>query len=107
MSPAPPFCYEGFDLDPERGLLTCRYSLGGRDFTEEITFGPGGNWDDPGGTQAARLVELTQLHQERRDLEAATRIQKSFLPSERPRVPEPITCCTSAANSMTTSTTST
>ena len=58
MSPAPPFCYEGFDLDPERALLTCRYSLGGRDFTEEITFGPGGNWDDPGVAQAARLICL-------------------------------------------------
>ena len=58
MSPAPPFCYEGFDLDPERGLLTCRYSLGGRDFTEEITFGPGGNWDDPAVAQAARLICL-------------------------------------------------
>src|SRR5205814_1210253 len=58
MSAAPPFCYEGFDLDPERGLLTCRYSLGGRDFTEKITFGPGGNWDEPGVAQAARLVCL-------------------------------------------------
>lgn len=35
--------------------------------------------------QAARTVELAQLHEERRDLEAATRIQKSFLPSERPK----------------------
>ena len=43
---------------PSRGLLTCRYSLGGRDFTEEITFGPGGNWDAPGVTQAARLICL-------------------------------------------------
>jgi len=35
--------------------------------------------------QAARTVELAQLHEERRDLEAATRIQKSFLPAERPK----------------------
>jgi hypothetical protein len=56
-----PFCYEGFDLDPGRGLLTCRYSLGGRDFAETVTFappGPGGNWDAPGVGQAARLICL-------------------------------------------------
>src|SRR5262249_61943730 len=48
--------------------------------------------DDPdvlvvAGTQAARALELAKLHQERRDLEAATQIQKSFLPAERPNVP--------------------
>jgi sigma-B regulation protein RsbU (phosphoserine phosphatase) len=37
--------------------------------------------------QAARTVELARLHEERRDLEAATRIQKSFLPAERPKRP--------------------
>jgi hypothetical protein len=37
-------------------------------------------------TQAAHAVELAQLHETRRDLEAATEIQKSFLPRERPRV---------------------
>jgi serine phosphatase RsbU (regulator of sigma subunit) len=35
----------------------------------------------------ARAVELATLYEERRDLEAATQIQKSFLPSERPVVP--------------------
>jgi serine phosphatase RsbU (regulator of sigma subunit) len=39
-------------------------------------------------TQAAHAVELAGLHQERRDLEAATHIQKSFLPSRRPQVPQ-------------------
>jgi serine phosphatase RsbU (regulator of sigma subunit) len=38
-------------------------------------------------TQAARAVELARLHKERRDLEAATEIQKSFLPDQRPDVP--------------------
>ena len=33
-------------------------------------------------------MELARLHQERRDLEAATQIQKSFLPAARPRVPQ-------------------
>lgn len=37
--------------------------------------------------QAARAVEMARLHHERRDLEAATQIQKSFLPDEHPRVP--------------------
>jgi serine phosphatase RsbU (regulator of sigma subunit) len=37
--------------------------------------------------QAARAVDLARLHEVRRDLEAATRIQKSFLPAERPKVP--------------------
>ena len=32
-------------------------------------------------------MELAWLHREQRDLEAATQIQKSFLPSERPAVP--------------------
>src|SRR5262249_21243326 len=35
--------------------------------------------------QAARAVELARLHEVRRDLEAATEIQKSFLPAERPQ----------------------
>ena len=39
-------------------------------------------------TQAATAVELAQLHKERRDLEAATQIQKSFLPAARPHVPQ-------------------
>ena len=39
-------------------------------------------------TQAAHAVELARLHQERRDLEAATQIQKSFLPATRPRLPQ-------------------
>jgi sigma-B regulation protein RsbU (phosphoserine phosphatase) len=37
--------------------------------------------------QAARALELARLHRELRDLEAATQIQKSFLPAERPAVP--------------------
>ena len=55
---APSFCYEGFDLDPGQGLLTCRYSLGDRAFAENISFGPAGPWDSPAVLQAARLVFL-------------------------------------------------
>jgi serine phosphatase RsbU (regulator of sigma subunit) len=36
---------------------------------------------------AARAVELAALHEELRDLEAASQIQKSFLPTERPPMP--------------------
>jgi serine phosphatase RsbU (regulator of sigma subunit)/pSer/pThr/pTyr-binding forkhead associated (FHA) protein len=35
---------------------------------------------------AARAIDLARVHQERRDLEAATQIQASFLPHERPRL---------------------
>ena len=37
--------------------------------------------------QAARAVELARLHEVKRDLDAATAIQHSFLPAERPRMP--------------------
>jgi serine phosphatase RsbU (regulator of sigma subunit)/pSer/pThr/pTyr-binding forkhead associated (FHA) protein len=37
-------------------------------------------------TQAARAVELARMHYELRELEAASKIQKSFLPAERPQV---------------------
>ena len=58
MSAHAPFTYKGFDLDPSRGLLTCRYEAGGRDFAERVGFGPGGRWDAPGVRAAARLVFL-------------------------------------------------
>lgn len=37
--------------------------------------------------QAARAIELARMHEELRDLEAANRIQHSFLPDGRPRAP--------------------
>jgi hypothetical protein len=58
VSPGQSFRYEGFDLDPDQGLLTCRYSLGGRDFAEKISFDPAGDWESPGVGQAARLICL-------------------------------------------------
>ena len=36
------FRYEGFAADAERGLLTCRYSLDGRAFSERVSLTPGG-----------------------------------------------------------------
>ena len=52
------FRYEGFATDPERGLLTCRYSLDGRDFAEWVSLSPGPRWDTPAARAAARLVFL-------------------------------------------------
>jgi hypothetical protein len=52
------FRYEGFATDPERGLLTCRYSLDGRDFVERVSLDQGPRWDTPAARAAARLVFL-------------------------------------------------
>jgi len=52
------FRYQGFATDPERGLLTCRYSLDGRDFVERVSLCPGPRWDSPAAQAAARLVFL-------------------------------------------------
>ena len=57
------FRYEGYDLEPAAGRLTCRYSLDGRAFAEVVTF-PGhaaadtDRWDDPTVDAAARWVFL-------------------------------------------------
>src|SRR5580700_11289538 len=52
------FRYAGFTADAERGLLTCRYSLDGREFTERVSLAPGPGWDSPAGRAAARIVYL-------------------------------------------------
>jgi len=52
------FRYEGFAADADRGLLTCRYSLDGREFTERVSLAPGPAWDSPAARGAARLVYL-------------------------------------------------
>ena len=52
------FRYERFLVDAEQGLLTCRYSLDGREFTERITLAPGPRWDTPAARAATRLVFL-------------------------------------------------
>jgi len=55
------FRYEGFDIEPDDELLTCRYSLDGRDFVERVVFpglGARGRWDEPAVAQAARWVFL-------------------------------------------------
>jgi UDP-N-acetyl-alpha-D-muramoyl-L-alanyl-L-glutamate epimerase len=52
------FRYESFDVDAERGLLTCRYSVDGREFAERVTLAPGERWETPAAQAAARLVFL-------------------------------------------------
>jgi hypothetical protein len=54
------FRYEGYDIDPAGGTLTCRYSLDGRSFAERLGC-PGADperWHDPAVDQAARWVFL-------------------------------------------------
>jgi len=52
------FRYEGFHVDAERGMLTCGYSLDGREFTERVTVSPGPRWHTEAARAAARLVFL-------------------------------------------------
>ena len=45
-------------MDAERGVLTCRYELDGREFTERVTLPPGEHWHTGQARAAARLVFL-------------------------------------------------
>jgi hypothetical protein len=57
------FRYESFSADADQGLLTCRYSLDGREFTETVTLAHHSQshrdrWNTPQAQAAARLVFL-------------------------------------------------
>lgn len=52
------FTYAGFDVDPIRNLVVCRYRLDNREFREEVTFTGGGDWAQPAVAAAARLLYL-------------------------------------------------
>jgi hypothetical protein len=52
------FRYESFTADAESGVLTCRYSLDGREFAERFTLPPGPRWPTDAARAAARLVFL-------------------------------------------------
>jgi UDP-N-acetyl-alpha-D-muramoyl-L-alanyl-L-glutamate epimerase len=52
------FRYQGFTTDADLGLLTCRYSLDGREFAERVTLAPGPAWNTPAAQAAARIVYL-------------------------------------------------
>jgi len=52
------FRYLDYAVDAERGMLTCRYELDGREFTERVTLPPGSAWHTEAARAAARLVFL-------------------------------------------------
>ena len=52
------FRYREYAVDAERGVLTCRYELDGREFTERVTLPPGEHWHTGQARAAARLVFL-------------------------------------------------
>ncbi len=58
---APPFRYEGYDVDARGSRVVCRYSLGARRFTEEFVFETtqrAAAWDSPPVDAAARILFL-------------------------------------------------
>ncbi len=52
------FRYGNWAADAERGVLTCGYSLDGREFTERVMLAPGPRWHTDAARAAARLVFL-------------------------------------------------
>jgi len=52
------FRYRDYAADADRGVLTCRYELDGREFTERVTLSPGARWHTGEARAAARLVFL-------------------------------------------------
>ena len=52
------FRYQRFAIDAERGVLSCRYELDGREFTERVTLPAGPRWHTEAARAAARLVFL-------------------------------------------------
>src|SRR5215470_7634829 len=52
------FRYREYAVDAERGVLTCRYELDGREFSERVTLPPGEQWHTGPARAAARLVFL-------------------------------------------------
>ncbi len=52
------FRYHSYAIDAERGVLSCRYELDGREFTERITLLAGPRWHTEAARAAARLVFL-------------------------------------------------
>src|SRR6266566_3496568 len=52
------FRYRDYAVDADRGVLSCRYELDGREFTERVTLPPGEQWHTGQARAAARLVFL-------------------------------------------------
>jgi len=52
------FRYRDYAADADQGVLTCRYELDGREFTERVTLPPSVRWPTEAARAAARLVFL-------------------------------------------------
>jgi hypothetical protein len=52
------FRYDGLDIDPARGELTCHYSVGTDRFVERFRFPPGGDWSSAAADLASGWVFL-------------------------------------------------
>jgi UDP-N-acetyl-alpha-D-muramoyl-L-alanyl-L-glutamate epimerase len=52
------FRYRDYVADADQGVLTCRYELDGREFTERVTLLPSVRWHTEAARAAARLVFL-------------------------------------------------
>ena len=52
------FRYGDWAVDAERGVLSCAYSVDGREFTERVALAPGPRWHTEAARAAARLVFL-------------------------------------------------
>jgi hypothetical protein len=52
------FRYRDYAVDAERGMLSLRYELDGREFIERVTLPPGARWHTEEARAAARLVFL-------------------------------------------------
>jgi UDP-N-acetyl-alpha-D-muramoyl-L-alanyl-L-glutamate epimerase len=52
------FRYLDYAADADQGVLTCRYELDGREFTERVTLPPSARWHTEAARAAARLVFL-------------------------------------------------
>ena len=52
------FGYESYRSDASTGVLTCTYSLDGREFSELVRLAPGPRWTSAAAQAAARLVFL-------------------------------------------------
>ena len=52
------FRYRDYAVEAERGVLSLRYELDGREFTERVTLPPGARWHTEEARAAARLVFL-------------------------------------------------
>ena len=52
------FRYGWYTVDAERGVLSCGYSLDGREITERVALAPGPRWHSEAARAAARLVFL-------------------------------------------------